>query len=1073
MSRLPIPPLPDPARAFLERGRARRIALGGVYGSMKALLLAEAAAAGPVFALVPDVVEAEAIEDDLRAFAGQLEAIVFKPADQESLDTPEARAEASERLAQLLRLHDPKRAPVVVAPVALLLEALPRRDSIDDHTRRFAVGETLDVAELRRLALSAGFMLVPMVASPAEISVRGDIVDVFPLGEDQPLRIELFDDVIESIRVFEPETQRSQGQRREFRLPLLKPTELARAIERRSFLDQELAPGTLVLRFEPDALRDRLSEHAFAFEVDKGARVRAETVLKEGIGIDVHGPRVAEGDDGANLDVLSVQGFGGGIDHLPQSVATLRQHVDRVVLFAESDAEIKRVAKLLQERDLMSDAIALRRGRVRSGFQDRQRRVAVLNFHELLGKPRIWRPKPKKPAVPARAISNLLELNEGDYVVHLTHGIARYRGLIRMKRDLGEEDFLVLEFDGGTTYYLPAAKIDLVQRYIGTGAEAPKLDKIGGKSWANKKAKVQSALLDIADRLLEVQAARELRPGLVHRKDDPLVEEFERSFPFVDTPDQSRTMREIHADFDGDKPMDRLLCGDVGFGKTEMALRAAFRVVLGGRQVAVLVPTTLLAEQHYQTIASRFANYPVRAAVLSRFQSSKAQKAAVDGARSGSIDILVGTHRLLSKDVHFKELGLVVIDEEQRFGVKAKEALKALRANVDVLTLTATPIPRTLHMAMVGIRAISSLNTPPAGRRPVRTEIRRFDDDFIRRAILHEQNRGGQVFFVHNRVAHLERIAERLLKVAPSCRPVLAHGQMDERSLEDALRAFAAGEADVLVSTNIIEAGLDLPRANTIFIDHPEMFGLADLHQLRGRVGRSDKQAYCYLLIGDGPLQDDAERRLRAVEELAHLGAGYDLSIRDLEIRGAGNLVGAEQSGTIAAVGYDLYVQLLRRAIHKARGTPPPPEPVDTDIDLGVDAFLPVEYVPDSAQRMELLRRLGAPDGPPLSEMEAELRDRFGRVPKAARQLLMVFALKRRLRELGVRRMLYPGGRFVFLDVDSMKRFQKDSPFQANELVPQSAALIHLRLPQAVSTNEQILYWLAERMLARAAAETR
>jgi transcription-repair coupling factor (superfamily II helicase) len=329
------------------------------------------------------------------------------------------------------------------------------------------------------------------------------------------------------------------------------------------------------------------------------------------------------------------------------------------------------------------------------------------------------------------------------------------------------------------------------------------------------------------------------------------------------------------------------------------------------------------------------------------------------------------------------------------------------------------------------------------------------------------------VFFVHNRVAHLERIAERLLKVAPSCRPVLAHGQMDERSLEDALRAFAAGEADVLVSTNIIEAGLDLPRANTIFIDHPEMFGLADLHQLRGRVGRSDKQAYCYLLIGDGPLQDDAERRLRAVEELAHLGAGYDLSIRDLEIRGAGNLVGAEQSGTIAAVGYDLYVQLLRRAIHKARGTPPPPEPVDTDIDLGVDAFLPVEYVPDSAQRMELLRRLGAPDGPPLSEMEAELRDRFGRVPKAARQLLMVFALKRRLRELGVRRMLYPGGRFVFLDVDSMKRFQKDSPFQANELVPQSAALIHLRLPQAVSTNEQILYWLAERMLARAAAETR
>ncbi|HEX4590766.1 MAG TPA: transcription-repair coupling factor, partial [Gemmataceae bacterium] len=554
---------------------------------------------------------------------------------------------------------------------------------------------------------------------------------------------------------------------------------------------------------------------------------------------------------------------------------------------------------------------------------------------------------------------------------------------------LAKEEHLLLEFRDGVQVYVPASKIDLVQKYVGGSKTEPELSKFGGTGWARKKERVEAAVHDLAAEMLQLQAVRAAQPGFAYPPDTDWQNEFEASFPYQETPDQLTSLRELKSDMQRARPMDRLICGDVGYGKTELAVRAAFKAVDNGKQVAVLVPTTVLAEQHLRTFGQRFAEYPYVVEGVSRFRTPGEQRQILKRVAAGGIDVVIGTHRLVSEDVRFKDLGLVIIDEEQRFGVEHKEKLKRLRAMVDVLTLTATPIPRTLHLALLGIRDISNLETPPPDRLPIETRISRFDRPLIRQAILRELNREGQIYFVHNRVQDIHAVASEVRAIVPEAKVVIAHGQQHADELEDAMTKFVRREADILVATTIIESGLDIPNANTIFIHDADRYGLADLHQLRGRVGRHKNRAYAYLLLdSDRGVTPDAARRLKAIEEFTELGAGFKIALRDLEIRGAGNILGTQQSGHIAAVGYELYCQLLENAVRQQKNLPAKAS-LETTIDLPWPAYLPHDYVPDQKGRLEVYRRLArVRDAAKLADFRQELRDRYGPLPEPAEWLL-------------------------------------------------------------------------------------
>jgi transcription-repair coupling factor (superfamily II helicase) len=594
-----------------------------------------------------------------------------------------------------------------------------------------------------------------------------------------------------------------------------------------------------------------------------------------------------------------------------------------------------------------------------------------------------------------KAIDSFLDLREGDLVVHLAHGIGRYRGLRLIEKQGQHEEHLEIEFDGGTKLFVPAVKIDLVQKYVGGTKTRPSLAKIGGKSWLKQKQAAEGAVHDLAVELLEMQAIRASRPGITFNPDSDWQREFDASFPYHETPDQLSAIGSIKSDMHHPRPMDRLLCGDVGFGKTEVAMRAAFKAVDNGYQVAVLVPTTILAEQHFHSFSERMAEFPVDIAKLSRFCTLEEERAALAGLKSGKIDIVIGTHRVASKDVEFHNLGLVIIDEEQRFGVDVKERLKTFRATVDVLTLSATPIPRTLHMSLVGLRDISNLETPPEDRLAVETKVARWDESLVRHGVLRELARGGQIYFVHNRVNDIELVANRLRRIVPEARLRIGHAQMPDDELEEVMVDFVAGKFDLLLSTTIVESGLDIPNANTIFIDEADRYGLADLHQLRGRVGRYKHRAFAHLLIEPHKhLTPNAARRLRAIEEFSEMGAGFAIAMRDLEIRGAGNLLGTQQSGHIAAVGYELYCQLLENAVRTLQNMPARIT-LEVDINLPGDAFLPADYIADLRMKIDLYRRLTrVARFDDLDDLRSELIDRFGPPPPPVERLLTLAELK-------------------------------------------------------------------------------
>jgi transcription-repair coupling factor (superfamily II helicase) len=643
-------------------------------------------------------------------------------------------------------------------------------------------------------------------------------------------------------------------------------------------------------------------------------------------------------------------------------------------------------------------------GECSSGFSIPALGLVVLTEHEIFGARRrsLRRPKYHRGA----PVNSFTDLAVNDLVVHEDHGIGRYLGLKTMKIDQREADFLLLEYSEGNQLYLPVERLELISKYLGGEESAARLDRLGGAAWQRVKESVRAALREMAEELLKLYAQRAVAEGHAFSPDTPWQREFDAAFRFEETPDQLRAIKDVKRDMLSERPMDRLVAGDVGYGKTEVALRAAFKAVADGRQVAVLVPTTVLAHQHWSTFVDRFSPFPARVELLSRFRSAKEQKAVVEGLKQGTVDVVIGTHRLLSKDVAFKDLGLLVVDEEHRFGVAHKERMKQLRTSVDVLALTATPIPRTLYMSLSGVRDMSVIETPPIDRLPIETVVRRFSKSVIKEALTRELERGGQIFFVHNRIQSLASMANLIQSLVPEARVVIGHGQMKERELEATMVKFVTGQADVLVSTAIVESGLDIPASNTIIVNRADRFGLAQLYQLRGRVGRERQQAYCYLLVpADGRVDEQAQKRLRVLQELTELGSGFKLAMRDLEIRGAGNLLGAQQHGHIAAVGYDLYSKLLAEAVRELSGQPTTAA-VDPVISAPAEGFLPEEYVPEVNQRLALYKRLaGAGDEETVADIRTELADRFGPPPLEVEQLLDVVRIRLAARRLGIEKV--------------------------------------------------------------------
>ncbi len=1021
---MPAPPrdLIAAYRASPEMDDARRMlgqepvpVLGGFWGASLAFFLAawkdsaRPEGAGPCLVVTATEEEGDEIQEELETFTPV--PVRSFPA-WESLFLPDSVPEGDvwrQRLSVTEALSrgagDGAASFFIVAPVQAVLQPVPPAERLRASKWTLKVGEERSPHSIAEDLVRSGFRHVPLVEARGELSSRGDILDFFPHEAENPLRVELFGDSIESIREFQAETQRSiAGSERETAQVLRLRTGEA-FIDcfrgREMLITDLLGPEGRVFVKEPAIVVDR-AEKIFRNTLGEDAEA-VSAIFFERLsrlrGARVQALPTAPEEPGMNFRFSTVERFrGGDIAQTMKGIADRLASGHAIEIYCESAAETKRFREILSGHGLEPGAgpaalLRVRIGPVRRGFDVASLDLVVLTTRELFNRHVIRRIRRK--AAPSRAIQSFLELEKGDYIVHIVHGIGRYLGMESFERNEVHQEFLALEFRDAVKVYVPVSKVDLVQKYIGSGDHAPILDKVGGTSWTKKKEDVETALLDLASDLIDIQALRKERPGFAYPEDSEWQRELEAAFPFDETPDQTEVTAALKADMQAARPMDRLICGDVGYGKTELAMRAAFKAVEAGKQVAVLVPTTVLAQQHFRTFSERMAEFPVRIAVLSRFRSASEQKATVQAAAAGQIDILIGTHRLLSDDIAFRDLGLLVIDEEQRFGVTHKEKLKRLRSVVDVLTLTATPIPRTLHMSLLGIRDISSLTTPPEGRMPVKTEVSRFEPRRVREIVIRELNRDGQVYYVHNRIQDIATVKFQIEKAVPEARVDFAHGQMHERELEEKMVKFFEREIDVLISTTIIESGLDIPNVNTIFIDEADLYGLADLHQLRGRVGRGKHQAYCYLLLPDHRhMNPDAQKRVQALVEFTELGSGFQIAMRDLEIRGAGNILGSAQSGHIASVGYEMYCRLLEKAVRRLRNEPEA-EPVQVEIDLTLEARVPGEYAGGESSKLDLYRRISsALKEEQIAELSREIEDRFGLLPVEVERLLDVQRLR-------------------------------------------------------------------------------
>ena len=912
----------------------------------------------------------------------------------------------------------------VVTSIDGCMDFLESLKKIKEQLIHYESDSTVDTEQLKNQLVALGYERVGQVEMPGQFSVRGGIVDIYCLTEENPWRIELWGDEIDSIRSFDPESQRSLENLEE--ITIYPAVEHIGDKDMVSFLDYFPEERTIIFLDEPN----RLTEKGGAVEEEyrqsrmhreeKGSRNLPENWLcsfeqlqkelnkRNCISVCALEPKQAgwKVREKFYLEVKSISAYNNSFELLVKDLHQYKKQGYRIALLSGSRTRAERLAKDLQEeglaafygqdydREICPGEIMVVYGHAKKGFEYPLIKFAVMTESDIFGQEQ--KKKKKKKNYSGSRIQDFSELSVGDFVVHEKHGLGIYRGIEKVEVDRIVKDYIKIEYRGGSNLYIPATQLDCLQKYSGAdAAKAPKLNKLGTQEWNKTKSKVRGAVKNIAKELVELYAVRQEKEGYVCGPDTVWQREFEEMFPYEETEDQLSAIEDAKRDMESTRIMDRLICGDVGYGKTEVALRAAFKEVQESRQVAYLAPTTILAQQIYNTFVQRMKEFPVRVELLCRFRTPAQQKKAIEDLKKGQVDVIIGTHRILSKDVQFKNLGLLIIDEEQRFGVTHKEKIKQLKKDVDVLTLTATPIPRTLHMSLIGIRDMSVLEEPPMDRMPIQTYVMEYDEETVREAINRELRRGGQVYYVYNRVTDIADVALRIAKLVPDARVDFAHGQMSERELENVMYSFVNGDIDVLVSTTIIETGLDISNVNTMIIHDSDRYGLSQLYQLRGRIGRSNRTAYAFLMYRKNVmLKETAEKRLAAIREYTDLGSGFKIAMRDLELRGAGNLLGAQQHGHMNAVGYDLYCKMLNEAVKEAKGIHTM-EDFETSVDLNVDAYIPDSYISNEFQKLDIYKRIaGIETQQDYDDMLEELLDRFGEPGKAVLNLLAIAKLK-------------------------------------------------------------------------------
>lgn len=1052
-------------------GSARTVLVASIYEQMKR----------PILLVTHNLLQAQKLYEDIANLLSENEVYLY-PADEliaaeMSIASPELKAQRIEALNYWCK----NKKGILIVPVAGLRKILPSKTLWEKYQYQLKIGEDIDVEGLLNLFVKMGYVRSEMVSTPGEFSVRGGIIDIYPITEADPLRIELFDTEVDSIRSFSLDDQRSKEKMNEISIGpatevILEDEHFSRIIGK---MEDGLAQSLKKLKndkakiqltqnigYEIEQLKNKQKPEqivkylALADEktsslldylpqngimmIDEISRVQEmnDSLDKEeaewytallGEGQIIHNIKISHEftslvhknpfpilymslflrhvantspQNIINISCKQMQNFHGQMHLLKAEVDRWKKGNYTILFLGPDEERVKKLERVLEDYEISASLAAenqeflpgkvqIIKGNLHTGFELSIQKLAVITEEELFNK-RAKKSVRRQKLSNAERIKSYSELRVGDYVVHVNHGIGKYLGIETLVINGVHKDYLHIRYQGTDKLYVPIEQIDLVQKYVGSEGKEPKIYKLGGSDWKKVKKKVQSSVEDIADDLIKLYAEREAAVGHSFPPDGDMQREFETSFPYQETEDQLRSIHEIKKDMERPRPMDRLLCGDVGYGKTEVAIRAAFKAIADGKQVAFLVPTTILAQQHFETMRERFQDYPITIGLLSRFRTKKQQTETIKGLKAGTIDIVVGTHRLLSKDIIYRDLGLLIIDEEQRFGVTHKEKIKRLKTNVDVLTLTATPIPRTLHMSMLGVRDLSVIETPPENRFPVQTYVMEYNGSLVREAIERELARGGQVYYLYNRVEDIERKAEEISMLVPDARIACAHGQMSENELESVMIGFLAGDFDVLVSTTIIETGVDIPNVNTLIVYDADKMGLSQLYQLRGRVGRSNRVAYAYFTYRkDKVLTEVAEKRLQAIKEFTELGSGFKIAMRDLSIRGAGNLLGAQQHGFIDSVGFDLYSQMLKEAIEERKSDLKAEVSPTVEIDLEIDAYIPDSYIKDGHQKIEMYKRFrGAVDLEDIEELQEEMLDRFGEYPDEVSYLFQVAEMK-------------------------------------------------------------------------------
>ncbi|MBN1795840.1 MAG: transcription-repair coupling factor [Sedimentisphaerales bacterium] len=1066
--------LVDRVVARLEAAKqGGRVLVEGTWGSFAPLLVRHISQQikKPILYIRPHIDDADNAADDLLAFGAEnvQQLPAWEGAEDIADATDEIRAERAKLVTCLSSLATGKDSNLIIpASIQALLQPVPSPDSLRENSLELKTGFNLPQEKLIEWLVEGQFERVDKVDMPGQFARRGGIVDIYPVLVEMteqtqttsPLRIEFFGDEIESIRGIDLDTQRSGGDIKNIKII----SSVAGGQADELFINV-LPENTLIVIEEVNDVQEVATVYLERLSLPEKL-FNWEQVYKsfQNFG-QLHISRFAGTDSGdwLRINVKSIQQFqpstttpmyrGSGHKEALEQLVRQARGGKKVYLYCEAAAEIDRVTEIIEQSDKsLPKNLNLVKGFINQGFviESRYNRdTIVISHHELFGQFAIRRRyRPIRPSAP---VDTLEDLQAGDYVVHASYGVGKFLGVTTIEDKTGAGEFLTLEYADKVKVQVSVDNIHLVQKYIGTSPRRPVLSKVGSKKWLKQKKKVEESVHDLAAELLELQAKRQAAGGIKFASDSNWQNEFEESFPYQETADQTTAVEQIKGDMLQSVAMDRLLCGDVGYGKTELAMRAAFKAVENGKQVAVLVPTTVLCVQHGRTFTERFADFPISIEVLNRFRTAKEARDIISRARKGKVDILIGTHRLLSKDVGFKDLGLLVIDEEQRFGVEHKEKLKKLRVDVDILTMTATPIPRTLHMSLLGLRDISSLGTPPLDRRAVVTKVERYRPQLVKDAVYREMNRQGQVFFLHNRVKTIEKRCWELRKLFndENIKFDIAHGQMSKRQLETAMINFVLGKTDVLVCTTIIESGLDIPNANTIFIDDADRFGLAELHQLRGRVGRYKHRAYAYMLLPPAQrwagrsITPLAARRLKAIEEYSHLGAGFRIALRDLEIRGAGNILGPQQSGHIQMVGYQMYCVLLAQAVKKLKGQTVEEIPATT-VELGFSTYIPKNYIPADRSRMEVYRKIAvARNQNELGDLAAELDDVYGPVPEEVRVLLDIAAIRVAASKKGIKSIVASGNNLIF-------SFDKDADIDTKELFKNTKGKVDIVEPTTI-----------------------